>query len=379
MRRLIAIILSFLLLFCLAGCGYGPSTWQEQYNLGTRYLSEGNYEEAIIAFSAAIGIDPKQPEAYIGMADAYIGIDDYDKAAETIQQGIQACGDTGAFEEMLSKLTAARDGEGTIQDGKGALSQANADSAMQNDEEETAITLNAYGTTQFEIRNNYIDFSEMTSEQKQLIETAGNAAITNNTDALYTILDTVSTNPYPYANVYTIWNDYKVKFEITPYFDYGPGNGMGGSIYVILRPRNGLGYFFEVHFSQYYADDTRGYEETRYSCSCADWQWSGTLEGVNVRRFMFSDSTEELHTISQTGSMRESLREGTFTTMYSDKVPGLSDRSYTNVKVYQNGDLVEENGEAPQVSERKVSINGAVLDADPDSIFYVFYFDELYW
>lgn len=29
-------------------------TWQEQYDLGLRYLSEGNYEEAIIAFTAAI-------------------------------------------------------------------------------------------------------------------------------------------------------------------------------------------------------------------------------------------------------------------------------------------------------------------------------------
>ncbi len=48
-------------------------TWQEQYDLGVRYLSEGNYEEAIIAFTAAIEIDPKQAPAYIGRGDAYVG------------------------------------------------------------------------------------------------------------------------------------------------------------------------------------------------------------------------------------------------------------------------------------------------------------------
>ena len=48
-------------------------TWQEQYDLGIRYLSEGNYEEAIIAFTAAIEIDPKRAEAYVGRGDAYVG------------------------------------------------------------------------------------------------------------------------------------------------------------------------------------------------------------------------------------------------------------------------------------------------------------------
>lgn len=43
-----------------------------QYDLGIRYLSEGNYEEAIIAFSAAIKIDPKQASAYIARGDAYV-------------------------------------------------------------------------------------------------------------------------------------------------------------------------------------------------------------------------------------------------------------------------------------------------------------------
>ena len=56
----------------LCACGQSAeAAWQEQYDLGVRYLSEGNYEEAIIAFTAAIDIDPKQPDAYLGLADVY--------------------------------------------------------------------------------------------------------------------------------------------------------------------------------------------------------------------------------------------------------------------------------------------------------------------
>lgn len=57
----------------LTACGANGPTWQEQYDLGVRYLSEGNYKEAIIAFTAAIEIDPKQAPAYVGRADAYVG------------------------------------------------------------------------------------------------------------------------------------------------------------------------------------------------------------------------------------------------------------------------------------------------------------------
>lgn len=54
-----------------AGASHAP-TWQEQYDLGVRYLSEGNYEEAIIAFTAAIEIDSKRAPAYVGRGDAYV-------------------------------------------------------------------------------------------------------------------------------------------------------------------------------------------------------------------------------------------------------------------------------------------------------------------
>lgn len=71
MRKQIIILVGLVILL-LTACGGTNRTWQEQYDLGIRYLSEGNYEEAIIAFTAAIEIDPKLAPAYVGRGDAYI-------------------------------------------------------------------------------------------------------------------------------------------------------------------------------------------------------------------------------------------------------------------------------------------------------------------
>lgn len=81
MRKISGILAVFILLASLSACGQSTEAqWQKQYDLGVRYLSEGNYEEAIIAFAAAIEINDKRPEAYIGRGDAYFGVKDYPSA-----------------------------------------------------------------------------------------------------------------------------------------------------------------------------------------------------------------------------------------------------------------------------------------------------------
>ena len=88
---LTALLLTALLLLSLAACG-GKDAWQEQYDLGMRYLNDGNYQEAVIAFEAAIEIDPKRSEAYLGAADAYVGLGDYVSARKILEEGLDATG-----------------------------------------------------------------------------------------------------------------------------------------------------------------------------------------------------------------------------------------------------------------------------------------------
>lgn len=72
MAILLSVVLSLFGVFYFVFADRAENSWQEQYDLGVRYLSEGNYEEAILKFSAAIEIDPKQIPAYIGRAEAYV-------------------------------------------------------------------------------------------------------------------------------------------------------------------------------------------------------------------------------------------------------------------------------------------------------------------
>ena len=81
MKKVISAILAALLLLSLIACG-AKDPWQEQYDLGLRYLNEGNYQEAVIAFEAAIEIDPNRVEAYSGLSNTYMAMGEYDKGLQ---------------------------------------------------------------------------------------------------------------------------------------------------------------------------------------------------------------------------------------------------------------------------------------------------------
>ena len=139
-RWISGLVLTILL---LTACGQsGEAKWQEQYDLGVRYLSEGNYQEAIVAFTAAIEIDPKRPEAYVGrgdtyalsgdtednlsaaladyeaalaldetqaaawlgLADVYIRRGEYDKAYEVLREGLEKCGDSQEIADKIAEM-----------------------------------------------------------------------------------------------------------------------------------------------------------------------------------------------------------------------------------------------------------------------------------
>ena len=105
MRKYIAILLSLTCILAAAcGCGQHTPTWQEQYDLGVRYLSEGKYEEAVIAFTAAIEIDPKQADAYLGLADAYIALDDLARAEQVMNDALHTVEKTEAVQAKLDSL-----------------------------------------------------------------------------------------------------------------------------------------------------------------------------------------------------------------------------------------------------------------------------------
>ena len=112
MRRKTGYILVIVFTLLLCACEKKGTTWQEQYDLGMKYLNEKDYEEAVTAFQVAISIDPKQQPAYIGAADAYVGMAgsgvdgvDVDKCYEVAEENYRKALDIDSeTEEVYEKL-----------------------------------------------------------------------------------------------------------------------------------------------------------------------------------------------------------------------------------------------------------------------------------
>ena len=73
---------------------------KKQLELGERYLSELNYEQAVAAYRVAIEIDPKSVDAYLGLAVAYVGMDEYEEAVKSLTEGYEITKDAIILESV---------------------------------------------------------------------------------------------------------------------------------------------------------------------------------------------------------------------------------------------------------------------------------------
>lgn len=89
-KKWIRICLVMITVLCIStACGKSKTmNFQDYLDLGQKYLAEMKYEEAIVAFSKVLELEPKALEAYEGLTNAYIKTENYEKAQDTIQRGI---------------------------------------------------------------------------------------------------------------------------------------------------------------------------------------------------------------------------------------------------------------------------------------------------
>lgn len=124
------IIIGIVLVLCLIAAGIFALTANSaerrlanQLELGRKYLEEMDYEQAIVAFEAAIAIDPKCEEAYLALAetyvaqgtgdsgvylpraDIYVAQDNIEKAISVLEEGYSQTGS----ETILTRLEELRD------------------------------------------------------------------------------------------------------------------------------------------------------------------------------------------------------------------------------------------------------------------------------
>ena len=65
-----------------------PLTAASLLDFGEKYLLEMDYEQAIVEFTKVIGIDPRNVRAYVGRADAYMGLARHNEAVQDYEQAI---------------------------------------------------------------------------------------------------------------------------------------------------------------------------------------------------------------------------------------------------------------------------------------------------
>ena len=75
---LIGVLLLSMVFF--TACTSKAAKAMEKVELGQKYLTELNYTEAVASFTEAIGLDPENISAYMGRAEAYVGLNQYDDA-----------------------------------------------------------------------------------------------------------------------------------------------------------------------------------------------------------------------------------------------------------------------------------------------------------
>ncbi len=77
---------------------------QEQLDLGNKYLTEMNYEQAVIAFTKAIELDEKNVAAYEGAARAYEAMGRNDEAFSVVLEGYSSSGESEQLQACVIEL-----------------------------------------------------------------------------------------------------------------------------------------------------------------------------------------------------------------------------------------------------------------------------------
>ena len=86
---------------------------QKQLNLGDKYLTDMDYENAVLAYKAAIEIEPKSADGYIGLAKAYIGLEDINSAMGILEKGYSITNDQ-RLADMLEDLKKKTNEKNTV-------------------------------------------------------------------------------------------------------------------------------------------------------------------------------------------------------------------------------------------------------------------------
>ena len=254
--------LTLLLTLILAACGGVAKEYIEKYDLGMRYLNEGNYEEAVLAFTAAIEIDDKLPDAYIGRGDAYVmwsEVDELDKeqknsyrdlALEDYMTAIELKNNEKAFYEKL--LDAYYEGTSIDIDRLKAILEIGFEKTK---DEKLQYLLDVLNNPMGNFHNYHFKyFYELSEVNQDAVKSLVVDIPAQNASAVRSTVLSMEMPDSDGGMIRTYYNGYKIEI-----------NTYEGTEIVTIRPANGKGY------TMTWWD---GELET-ITAEVADWNWNG--------------------------------------------------------------------------------------------------------
>lgn len=302
-----ALALWFCAMLMLAGCASKVESYQDKYDLGVKYVSEGNYEEAILALNAAIEIDPKQVDAYLTLADIYIQQNNTDAAIAVIEQGLAALGSDESLSNKLERLTTTT----TI------------------DQEQSAETSPTERTPE-SFAERETPFEELDSYLQGVIQQTVTAVINNDEQVLVALCNDEAFGSSETISIYTRIDNYKVYFWHTDnLYDLS----------VDIREENGVAYMANV--SGHIGDEAPyTYTFSRAEGHTQSWIWNGpfTMRYVWYQPFDFipiPDVTE----YNAVGAAVNGYVDGTFT-VAGTTTGKYDDNKYNDELTFENCVLV---------------------------------------
>ena len=343
MKRYISLLLALFLCLGAASCSAPAAApdWEGQYELGMRFLSDGDWEQAIPAFLAAIEIDPKRADAYLALADAYVAAGEPEKAKELLASVPPDVDNPDAVKEKLDGLSGAEESPSSALESEPASSD---------------------GPAAFEDREGYTAFDELPAENQALTEELLDAALSDgDLTEIFGSLD------WDGSSFSTEYGGYKIKVNVAEVVISGEdafgAPALAGleqhirSLSVELRPEEGSGFYlhhqtiegpvnpvYDGETNEIIGSDLGVQTISRVvSCPCSGWQWNGTM---TLSRTISLDSAEEYlrgeivprerwtktQVQTETGLMKDSLRTGVFTTQAQteDNLYGPDTHSWEN-------------------------------------------------
>lgn len=226
---------------------------QEQLDLGEKYLNVLDYQQAIIAYEAAIEIDPMSVDAYLRLASVYEALKDYKKAIEVLEDGYLKTGSQLLFDEIERlKLIITKE------------------SAQQN-----IVTLEAvseHGTYEIAVPGKVVDgiyhnpyyncnlldeYSDYLNTIVNLLdaeqyEQALDMVTVEKVDEILNSLDASQFGNGKYFNIF--FANKKIHMQTNPW------DSSTGDVYIVILPiESGRGYMLEVHNADELSDRSQRY------------------------------------------------------------------------------------------------------------------------